>query len=61
VRRIAVEASARATLVLASQHDLRTTMIIGQVRATAVDILRASGLDAETARAALPPAQPEDL
>lgn len=61
MRRLAVEASERATAVLASHHDLRTTMIIGQVRATAVDLLRASGLDAESARAALPPAQPEDL
>ena len=61
MRRLAIEASARATVVLASQRDLRTTMIIGQVRATVVDLLRASGLDAESARAALPPAQPEDL
>ncbi len=39
----------------------RTTMIVGQVRATVVDLLRASGLEGEGARAALPPAQPEDV
>jgi uncharacterized membrane protein YgaE (UPF0421/DUF939 family) len=60
-RTLAVEAAARATAVLATHHDLRTTMIIGQVRATVVDLLRAGGLDAPSARAALPPAEPEDL
>jgi hypothetical protein len=56
-----IAATETATGVLATHNDLRTSMVIGQIRATAVDLLRASGLDATTARAALPPAQPEDL
>jgi hypothetical protein len=39
--------------VLGRQNDLQTSMIVGQVRATALDLLRGSGLDAEEARAAL--------
>jgi len=61
MRELAVGASEQATAILANQNDLRTTMVVGQLRATAVDLLRASGLDAASARAALPPAQPEDL
>ncbi len=60
-RALAVEASEQATAALAIHHDLRTSMIIGQIRATAVDLLRASGLDADAARASLPPAPSEDL
>jgi uncharacterized membrane protein YgaE (UPF0421/DUF939 family) len=58
---LAVSASEQATAVLAVQHDLRTSMIIGQVRATAVDLLQASGLDADTARAAIPAAPTDDM
>jgi len=54
VRELAVAASAQATDTLAIHHDLRTSVIIGQIRATAVDLLRASGLDANAARGALP-------
>jgi len=60
-RELAIRAGREATEILASQNDLRTTMIVGQVRATVVDLLRASGLEGEGARAALPPAQPEDV
>ncbi len=60
-RELAIRAGREATEILATQNDLRTTMIVGQVRATAVDLLRASGLEGEDARAALPPAQPEDV
>jgi uncharacterized membrane protein YgaE (UPF0421/DUF939 family) len=60
-RKHAVEASEQATAVLASHHDLRTSMIIGQIRATAVDLLRASGLDADTARAAIPAPPSDDM
>jgi uncharacterized membrane protein YgaE (UPF0421/DUF939 family) len=60
-RRRAIEASEQATALLASHHDLRTTMIIGQIRATAVDLLRASGLDADTAWVAIPAAPTEDI
>jgi uncharacterized membrane protein YgaE (UPF0421/DUF939 family) len=49
----AVAAAAAATAVLAEHHDLRSSVLIGQVRATAVDLLRASGLDADAARAAI--------
>ena len=55
-RSAAVAAADQATTVLALHHDLRTTMIIGQIRATAVDLLRATGLDAGRSRAAIPPA-----
>jgi uncharacterized membrane protein YgaE (UPF0421/DUF939 family) len=60
-RRLAIDAAAHATGVIATQQDLRTTMIVGQVRATAVDLLRAAGLDADSARAALPSAHAEDV
>jgi uncharacterized membrane protein YgaE (UPF0421/DUF939 family) len=57
----AVRASEQATALLATHHDLRNTVMIGQVRATAVDLLRASGLDANTARARLPEAPTEEM
>jgi uncharacterized membrane protein YgaE (UPF0421/DUF939 family) len=60
-RGLAIEAGSAATQILAAHNDLRTTMIIGQIRATAVDLLRASGLEGDGARAALPAAQPEDV
>lgn len=60
-RELAIRAGREATEILATQNDLRTTMIVGQVRATVVDLLRASGLEGQGARAALPPAQPEDV
>jgi uncharacterized membrane protein YgaE (UPF0421/DUF939 family) len=60
-RATAIRASEQATAVLATHHDLRNTVIIGQVRATVVDLLRASGLDADTARAQLPEAPTEEM
>jgi hypothetical protein len=60
-RSLAVRASEQATEILALQNDLRTSMIIGQIRATAVDLMRASGLDAEAARSALPAAPSEEI
>jgi uncharacterized membrane protein YgaE (UPF0421/DUF939 family) len=61
-QRLAVEAAAKATGVLEHHHDLRSSVLIGQVRATAVDLLRASGLDAASARTAIGEApQVEDL
>ena len=60
-RTLAIQASAQATEVLAMQHDLRTSMIIGQIRATAVDLLRASGLDGASAREAIPSAPTEHM
>jgi uncharacterized membrane protein YgaE (UPF0421/DUF939 family) len=61
MRSLAIRASEEATGVLALQHDLRTSVIIGQIRATAVDLLRASGLSAESARGLLPPATAEEM
>jgi uncharacterized membrane protein YgaE (UPF0421/DUF939 family) len=60
VRDLAIQASTQATDVLAEHHDLRTSMIIGQIRATAVDLLRAGGLDAESARSAIPAAPSQE-
>jgi uncharacterized membrane protein YgaE (UPF0421/DUF939 family) len=60
-RSLAILASEQATGVLALHHDLRTSVMIGQVRAIAVDLLRASGLDAERARESLPLAPSEEM
>jgi uncharacterized membrane protein YgaE (UPF0421/DUF939 family) len=54
-RRLAEASAHRATGVLARRHDLSTSVLVGQVRATAFDLLRGSGLDAEAARAAIGP------
>jgi hypothetical protein len=60
-RTLAVQAAAEATAVLAIHHDLRTSVIIGQIRATAVDLLRASGMDGDGARDAIPSAPAEEM
>jgi hypothetical protein len=52
-RRFALEAAGGATAVLKERNDLRTSMLVGQVRSTAVDLLRASGLDSAEALEAL--------
>jgi hypothetical protein len=44
-RGFAIEAAVGATAVLLERHDLRTSMVVGQIRSTAVDLLRASGMD----------------
>ena len=44
-RRFAIEAAAGSTEVLLERHDPRTSMLVGQIRSTAVDLLRASGMD----------------
>jgi uncharacterized membrane protein YgaE (UPF0421/DUF939 family) len=54
-RRSATAAAHRATGVLRRRHDLSTSVLVGQVRATAFDLLRGSGLDAEAAREAIGP------
>ena len=43
-RRFALEAAEEATAVLQRHNDLQTSMMVGQVRSTAVDLLRASGM-----------------
>jgi uncharacterized membrane protein YgaE (UPF0421/DUF939 family) len=45
VREPALAAAARASLVLERTNNLSVTVIVGQVRSTAVDILRGSGLE----------------
>ena len=52
-RRFALEAAGGATAVLEERNDLRTSMLVGQVRSTAVDLLRASGMESSEALEAL--------
>jgi uncharacterized membrane protein YgaE (UPF0421/DUF939 family) len=52
-RRLALEAARRATAVLEQRHDLQTTALVAQVRSTAIDLLRGSGLSEDEATAAL--------
>ena len=44
-RRFALKAAEGATAVLQESNDLSTSMLVGQIRSTAVDLLRASGMD----------------
>ncbi|MGI9050067.1 MAG: FUSC family protein [Rubrobacteraceae bacterium] len=52
-RRFALEAADGATATLRESSDLETSMLVGQVRSTAVDLLRASGMDPDTSLNAL--------
>lgn len=52
-RRLALEAAARATAVLSEGLGLSYSVIVGQIRSTAVDLLRGSGLSTEEAHRAL--------
>jgi uncharacterized membrane protein YgaE (UPF0421/DUF939 family) len=49
VREPALRAAARATLVLEETGNLSVTVVVGQIRSTAVDLLRGSGLTYEEA------------
>jgi uncharacterized membrane protein YgaE (UPF0421/DUF939 family) len=49
-RALALDAAALAMGVLERHRDLATSMIVGQVRATAFDLLRGSGLSIDEAR-----------
>jgi len=53
VRGPALRAAARATVVLEHTGNLSVTVVVGQVRSTAVDLLRGSGLTYEEAVAAV--------
>jgi uncharacterized membrane protein YgaE (UPF0421/DUF939 family) len=53
VRRLALEAAVKATAVLTTDPGLSINVIIGQIRSTATDLLRGSGLSGEEARNAL--------
>ncbi len=55
VRRLAREAAAEATAVLDRRQDLSSNVIVAQVRATAADLLRGSGMDTQELRVALGP------
>jgi uncharacterized membrane protein YgaE (UPF0421/DUF939 family) len=48
-RRLAVEAALRATAVLEENAGLQTSAIVAQVRSTALDLLRGSGLSEDEA------------
>lgn len=52
-RRYALSAAEKATTVLDERNDLQTTVLVGQIRSTAVDLLRASGMDHDSALKAL--------
>jgi hypothetical protein len=49
----ALRAAGRATLVLERTGNLSVSFLVGQVRSTAVDLLRALGLDGDEARRAV--------
>jgi len=52
-RHFALGAAGEATSVLRRSNDLETSVLVGQIRATAVDLLRASGMDYSESRQAL--------
>lgn len=52
-RRCALEAARRATEILEERHDLATSVLVGQIRAAAVDLLRSTGMDQASALHAL--------
>ena len=52
-RHFALQAAESATAVLTERNDLETSMLVGQIQSTAVDLLRASGMDYTESRQAL--------
>lgn len=52
-RRYALDAARRATEVLESRHELAISVLVGQVRSAAVDLLRSTGMDQASALEAL--------
>ena len=52
-RRFALEAARKATEILEERHDLAASVLVGQVRSAAVDILRSTGMDQASALQAL--------
>jgi uncharacterized membrane protein YccC len=53
VRRFALEAARGATEALKGRHPLTVSVLVGQVRSAAVDILRSTGMDQASALQAL--------
>jgi hypothetical protein len=49
-RKLALRAATRASAVLAERSDLTTSVLVHQIQSLALDLLRASGLDAAAAR-----------
>ena len=52
-RRYALEAAREATEILKERHDLATSVLVGQIRSAAVDLLRSTGMDQASALQAL--------
>ncbi|MEW6637139.1 MAG: hypothetical protein AB1425_10065, partial [Actinomycetota bacterium] len=52
-RRHALQAARRATETLRTRHELAISVLVGQVRSAAVDLLRSTGMDQASALAAL--------
>jgi len=52
-RRCALQAARRATEILEERHDLAISVLVGQIRAAAVDLLRSTGMDQASALHAL--------
>ncbi|HET7479912.1 MAG TPA: FUSC family protein [Rubrobacteraceae bacterium] len=52
-RRYALGAAQKATEILSDRHDLATSVLVGQIRSAAVDLLRSTGMDQESALQAL--------
>jgi hypothetical protein len=52
-RRLALDAARDATALLETRNDLAIAALVAQVRSTAVDIVRGTGMDYQEALAAL--------
>lgn len=52
-RRYALKAAEGATALLEERHDLGVSVLVGQIRSAAVDLLRSTGMDQASALAAL--------
>ncbi len=52
-RQFALGAAGEATSVLEERNDLQTSVLVGQIRSTAVDLLQAAGMDSSEALEAL--------
>jgi uncharacterized protein YbjT (DUF2867 family) len=52
-RRLALEAARDANALLEERNDLAIAALVGQIRSTAMDILRGPGMDHQEAHAAL--------
>jgi uncharacterized membrane protein YccC len=60
VRRLALKAASTATAILDDDPGLSAVVIVGQIRSTAIDLLRGSGMGNEEARRALVAAAEHD-